>query len=313
MPASDMRVLVTAAGAGPGVAIIKAIRAMGGFVLGVDMSRESAGMHLASEGALVPRADDPSYADRLLSLCAEHRLGMVIPILDVEAGPVSAASARFADAGVYAAVNGPWCVQHANDKKLSFEVCAEAGVPQPARFDDPRSAPADAFPLIGKPIRGVGSHGIVVAQDVSKLPADTSAHLWQRFIEGPEFSIDTFGDPASENFVAVPRHRREVRSGQMVRGETVHDPALQDFARRTCAAFRVTDVSCLQVIRDDQGALHFVELNPRYGTGISLSIAAGVPFPYLQWLAYHDPSALEPSMLAFRPLTMVRYWEEVFL
>ena len=61
------------------------------------------------------------------------------------------------------------------------------------------------------------------------------------------------------------------------------------------------------------GALYFVEMNPRYGTGISLSIAAGIEFPRLQWLAHYDPDAITPDMLKFRAnVEMLRYWEEVY-
>ena len=52
-----MRALVTAAGAGPGVAIIKAIKRSGvpgAFVVGVDMGEDAAGLYLADAGERVP-------------------------------------------------------------------------------------------------------------------------------------------------------------------------------------------------------------------------------------------------------------------
>ncbi|HYX22513.1 MAG TPA: ATP-grasp domain-containing protein, partial [Thermoanaerobaculia bacterium] len=139
------------------------------------------------------------------------------------------------------------------------------------------------------------------------------ALLWQQWVAGQEFSIDTFGDPDSDRFVAVPRLRRVVKAGQMVDGETVADSRLIEFARTTCRAFGARDVCCVQAIRDAQGELWFVEVNPRYGTGVSLSIHAGIDFPRLQWLSAFAPETITPDRLRFRSgAGVLRYWEEIY-
>lgn len=321
---TEMRALVTAAGAGPGTAIIKAIvRGTGGmdawkrFVVGVDMSPDSAGLLLADAAELVPAAKDPSYVDRILEVCAKHRVNLVIPIFDLETPVFAKARERFEAAGVHLALNSLACVESANDKVASFDVCATAGIRQPERFATPAEAPVDAFPLLGKPTKGIGSKDMVLLETkASAIPAGTPVEklLWQRFIRGPEYSIDTFGHPDGPHFVAVPRHRELVRAGQMVKGATVGDADLQAFAAACVRAFDVRDVSCTQVIRDEKSKeLYFVEMNPRYGTGISLSIAAGVPFPLLQWLARFSPSSIRPEMLQWKAgMKMIRYWEEAY-
>lgn len=308
-----MRILVTAAGAGPGVALIKAIRRMGGFALGVDGREQASGLYLADAHATVPMARDPEYIPTLIGLCKEHNVGMVVPILDVETPHVAQARERLAEEWIHAAVNPLQCLELSNDKVRSYETCEAAGIGQPQRFASPAEAPADAFPLIGKPFRGVGARGIVKLENKDDVVPDDEERLWQCFIQGDEFSIDTWGDPTTDQFVAVPRHRREVRAGQMVQGDTRNDADLLDFARKACTAFGVKDVSCVQVIRGADGKLYFVEMNPRYGTGISLSIAAGIAFPRLQWLAHYEPDAIIPEMLQFEAgVEMLRYWEEVY-
>ena len=316
----DMRVIVTAAGAGPGTAIVKALMRMnvpGSHVVAVDMSENAAGLYLAHAGELVPGAKHPDFIDRVLEVAKTHRVNLVIPIFDLETPVFAAARTRLEAEGVAVAVNSERAIAAANDKVRSFEVCEAAGIRQPERFTHPSNAPASAYPLLGKPIGGVGSKGMVhLEKPGDPIPewVDPSALLWQRFIRGAEYSIDTWGRPGTDRWVAVPRHRRVVRDGQMVQGETDDDPDLLAFAARACEAFGISDVSCLQVIRGESDReLYFVEMNPRYGTGISLSIAAGVPFPRLQWLAAHDPDAITPEMLRFRPgLRMIRYWEEIF-
>jgi carbamoyl-phosphate synthase large subunit len=313
-----MRVLVTAAGSGPGVAVVKALRDAAepaAYVLAVDMSPRAAGLFLAHARALVPAAGQPEYPQRLLDLCVEHGIDMVIPIFDAETPVLARERDRFRNAGIHVAANPLACVLAANDKLESFRVCAAAGIAQPRRFEQPRAAAAGRLPLVGKPLRGVGGKGIVRLAPGDPVPPSLAAKplLWQEYVAGQEFSIDTFGDPDSERFVAVPRLRRLVKAGQMVDGETVADAELAAFARAVCRAFGARDVCCIQAIRAASGQLLFVEINPRYGTGVSLSIHAGVNFPRLQWLSAFAPDAITPDMLRFRPGTgMIRYWQEVY-
>jgi carbamoyl-phosphate synthase large subunit len=241
---------------------------------------------------------------------------MAIPVLDAEAFQFAKRRADFESRGVFPAVNSLACLNDAHDKHRAFEVCRQAGITQPERFDSPDAAAPNAFPLIGKPLFGDGSKGLLVLEEPQSplLPGiDVSSYIWQQYIRGKEYSIDTFGAPASPYYVAVPRYRRLVRDGQMVQGYTDDDPSLIDFACRICTAFGTSDIGCIQAIRDDNGDLFFIEINPRYGAGISLSLEAGVNFPHLQWLAHAAPEAITPEMTRFRPgVEMLRYWDAVF-
>jgi carbamoyl-phosphate synthase large subunit len=314
------RVLVTGAGAGPGVAVIKALSRSnhdGEFVLGVDMSRRAAGLYLADDFELIPAAGSDEFVPRLLELASKHSLNMIIPILDVEAAVVATHRSAFESRGIMVAANSSDCIANCHDKRRAYSICETSGIAQPRRFDSPDQAPKELFPLIGKPAMGVGARGIVLLENPAHSPPKSthqSEYVWQQFVRGEEYSIDTFGAPSASYFVAVPRLRRVVRSGQMVQGSTMDDPALLAFAAQVCSAFRTTDVCCIQVIRAAGGELHFVECNPRYGTGISLSIAAGVDFPRLQWLARVAPQEITATMTQFKPgLEMLRYWEEIYL
>jgi carbamoyl-phosphate synthase large subunit len=315
----EPRILVTAAGSGPGVAVVKALRLAAGFdafVVAVDMSDRAAGLFLAHERALVPRAEDAGYLDRILEVATEHAVNMIIPIFDTETPVFAQAGKRFRQQGIHVAVNPLGCILKANDKALSFAVCAAAGIAQPPRFEHPDRADPAAYPIVGKPLQGVGAKGLVMLEAPGGLPPwiDPAAFIWQSWIRGPEYSIDTFGDPDSAGFVAVPRLRRLVKAGQMVDGETVDDPALTGFAREVCRAFGARDVCCVQVIRDAGGGLYFIEINPRYGTGVSLTIQAGVHLPRLQWLSAFAPESITPDLLRFRAgAGVIRYWEEIYL
>jgi carbamoyl-phosphate synthase large subunit len=314
-----MRVLVTAAGSGAGVAVVKALRRMErgeAFVMAVDMRPDAAGLYLADSWEIVAAPTSDGFVDQMLDLCRRFAINMVIPVFDSETPVFAVERPRFWAEGIHVAVNPPGCIRSANDKELSFQTCKAAGILQPSRFATPQEAPPETYPILGKPILGVGAKGIVHLESrETPLPRGTrvGSCIWQQFIQGEEFSIDTFGDPDSDRFVAVPRFRRVVRAGQMVKGHTCADPELINFARTICRAFGAFDVACVQVIRTAEGALYFIEINPRYGTGVSLSIHAGVNFPRLQWLSAFAPDQITPAMLQFKAgVEMIRYWEELY-
>lgn len=281
-------------------------------MLATDMSQDSAGLFLADSAALTPSVGHEDYAGELLRLCETHEIDLVIPILDLEVPVVGSLISQLELLGTRVAVDPPTVTSVALDKGLSIAKCVEAGVQIPPTWEHLGEVPHDQYPIIGKPRMGTGARGIVKVASPSSAPTlRDDGLLWQKFVAGPEYSIDMWGSAATSLFTAVPRWRRRIRDGQMVFGETVHDDDLIAFARNVADSFGVAQVSCLQVIRGEDEQLYFVELNPRYGTGVSLSIAAGVHFPALQWYHAHRPERLAEVPRRFTAGTkMIRYWEE---
>jgi carbamoyl-phosphate synthase large subunit len=316
-----MRILVTGAGAGPAISIIKALKAWDRdperIVVATDMNGDAAGFMLADQCVITPATMAADFVPALLKACSDHHIEMVIPILDADAAALSAAADMFCAAGTAVATHTPQSIRQCSDKLLAYQLCLTSGIRQPESFSGPGDAPDEAFPILAKPRRGVSARGIMVFPNrPAAMPfADTPGDLlWQRFVQGQEFSIDTFSRPSLGDFVAVPRRRDIVKAGQMVRGETCADPQLVAFAAECCEAFGLTDVACIQVIREVRSnELFFIEANPRYGTGVSLSIAAGVFFPRLQHLRNVLRKQIPATFLKFQPgVRMARFWEEIY-
>lgn len=317
-----MRVLVTSSGAGPAIALIKALRGLDQdpdrLVLATDMSRNSAGLYLADEFRITGSMTSPEFIPQLIEICRECRIEMIIPVLDGDALKLSTAREQFKAVGTVVACNSPQSIERANDKLLSYQVCQEAGVRQPRLYEGPDAISEADLPVLAKPRGGVSGRGIIRFDGVSELRGFTgnaTGMLWQQFIPGDEFTVDTFSKPSAGNFVAVPRLRKVVKAGQMVQGETIDDPEVIEFAGRCCEAFDITDVACVQIIRHSATQeLYFVEINPRYGTGVSLSIAAGVFFPRLQYERNVVGLPTAASAASFIPgLQVFRFWQEVYL
>jgi carbamoyl-phosphate synthase large subunit len=317
-----MRILVTSAGAGPAIALIKALRELDHdrdrCVLATDMSRNSAGLYLADTFRITSSMSSEEFVPQLVKICAEERIEMVIPVLDGDALKLSAARDQFKAVGSVVACNPSRTIEQANDKLQSYRVCEGAHIRQPQLYPTPTAISERDLPVLVKPRHGVSGRGIVRFDTLSQLRANTDTSdesLWQTFIPGDEYTVDTFSKPSAGDFIAVPRLRRVVKAGQMVQGETVYDTEVIEFAGRCCEAFGTGDVACVQIIRHaTTKELYFVEINPRYGTGVSLSIAAGVFFPRLQYdrNVKGTPVSL-PADSFTAGLKVFRFWQEVYL
>jgi carbamoyl-phosphate synthase large subunit len=309
-----VRFLVTAAGSGPGAAVIRAIKmiAPDAYVVAVDANPHSAGLYLADAWSLVPTADDEHYVQALVTIAARHGVELIIPIMDVELPRIVADQHAFERSGTLVAANPLSSIVLATSKIRSTKACLDAGISVPETWD-PGLGPAP-FSLYGRPDHGLGTRGNIRVATGEAIP-QVEQFLWQRELQGREFSIDLWCGGGTQWFVAVPRERLAVRSGQSVKGKVIADRSLVEFARRVANVHEFTDVACIQIIEESETKeLFFIEANPRYGTGVSLSVAAGVRFPELQYLARFEPERIVSEMLEFRDgLMMLRYWNEIFL
>lgn len=316
------KVAVTSINKFCGTAVVKVVLSMGPEwgVYGMDEFKNFAAVHMCNGYAQVPSVSDPDYVKAVIKYYHEFECGMLIPTSDEDCFVLTAAREELEAADVKLASNSHLAVKISNNKKSSYHRAAAAQIRQPRMFS---SFPLvnNNFPVIGKPLVGSGSEGHLVLETYREMLRreeagliDRDDYLWQQFIKGQEYCIDTFGHPDSEHFVAVPRVRRHVLWGQTFKAWTVEDPELVAFAAQVCRAFQITEMSCIDVIRGEDGQLYFIEINPRYGSGVSLAVAAGARFPELQWWSLYDPSRIEPHMGNWKAgVEMLRYIEEVFL
>lgn len=260
-------------------------------VLAVDCSWYSGAFHDADEAFIVPRCADPDFVPRLLEICEQQHVDLVIPTLDPELAVYAAAREQFAAIGTTVAISSPEVAAIGGDKQRTHDWLVEHGFPtvQQGSLDDVRADPgAWAFPLIVKPRFGSASIGVGVARDMDELEQAAAAPdaLVQSLAPGVEHTIDLLASRDGQCRVAIPRRRIEVRSGEVSKAVTVRSPALIELAEKLCAAlpgaFGALNVQVFVGDGDDDGRpgqLSVIEMNARFGGGYPLSYAAGADFP----------------------------------
>lgn len=313
-----VNVLVTSAGAGPAIAVLKALRQQRQVsvrLIAADMDPTAPGLYLCDQPYIVPQATDATFLPRIRKICDREQIDAVIPIYDSELAVFSRAKGSLESAGMKVLVNPIDVVERANDKRQAHEHCLALSIPVPRLYSVAEiESGTVTLPLIVKPRQGIGSQGIQVvwaAEMLARLQL-TDQTLVQEYLDGDEYTVDTLSDGHGKCLVAVPRLRMSVKSGQMVKGRVVADPELMRQAYRVVEGFGVTGAACLQV-KVRQGIPYFIELNPRYGTGLSLTVGAGANLPLLE-LKQALNMPIEPAEWQFQDgVTLLRYWEEIIL
>jgi len=137
------------------------------------------------------------------------------------------------------------------------------------------------FPLFIKPRDGAGAKNSFKVENEKELAffLDYVPNpLVQKYVTGQEYTIDVFSDLSSNVVCAVPRKRLEVRDGEMTKGVTEKNRTLITYASEVARKLGTIGPICVQCFEVD-GGYNFTEINPRFGGGITLSIAAGADVP----------------------------------
>jgi carbamoyl-phosphate synthase large subunit len=316
-------VLLTSAGRR--VALLRAFRRAldalgGGRVLAADARPSAAALHAADAHFVVPRCDGPDYVPALLELCRREGVVLVVPTIDTELPALAAARETFARAGIAVAVSGPATVAIAFDKAETAAFLSRAGIPAPATLDLAHALAGGngfAFPVVLKPRFGSGSVGVHVVRDLDELrfyAARVPRPLLQTWAPGVEYTLDVLVAPGGDVACAVVRHRLETRAGEISKGWTVRDPAVETWGRRLVE--RLPDAAgplTLQCFKAPDGRVAFIEINPRFGGGFPLALEAGADYPrwLLEW-ALGRPSTARAD--GWRPdVAMLRYDDAIFV
>ncbi len=293
---------------------MRALRAEPVEFLSADIDPHAPGLFLvdAEHRLLLPRGDDPGFADALLEICRERAVDVVVPTVDSELITLAESRDEFADAGTAVLVAPTRALRRCLDKWALMQI-ADGSVPIPrcAPLDDDFNPDAFELPVVVKPRVGSGSRGVrrIDSWDALGTFRDPTL-LVQEHLPGPEYSLDVLATADGEVRAVVPRERLRVDSGIAITSRTVHDDELESVGARAVKAAGLTGVANVQVMRDAAGTPRLIEINPRFPGTMPLTVASGVNMPRLALgEVLGDP--IPPGPLEFRDVAMTRVFEDV--
>ena len=282
-------------------------------VIGADLNPLALARTLADDFWPMPALRDEALPELLAGLQARH-ITYLIPTRDGELAFWSRHHAALAAAGVAVLVSTPEAVHRCLDK-LEFAAFGQLhGLPTIATTRDIDALterqlyPPTAF--VVKERHGAGS----LSLGLNLSPAAALAHartlqepVFQPFIHGREISVDGYIDCTGRVHGLVARTRDVVVHGESQVTTTLPDAALLARLFPLVEKLRLYGPFVLQALLTDDGGLHLIECNCRFGGASTLSIAAGVDsfYWFLQEAGGGDLQAF-PFVPVAGPLRQVR-------
>jgi carbamoyl-phosphate synthase large subunit len=286
-------------------------------VVAADPNPLAPAQYAAHHRVAVPLIRDPGYVPALRALCDEHGVGAIVPLTDLDIETL--AQARADGHLPEALVPGPDTARATYDKYEAHRTLERLGLPSP-----PTVLPGEevaSYPVMLKPRRGSGADSIHRADDAGEAAffaryLRAKEPMVQRFMDGPEFSIDCLSDTEGRCLNAIPRSMLESRGGESIKGTVLDDPELVDLGRRVVEALGVRGPCTVQAFRDREIGLGITDVNTRFGGAFPAPMYAALPgrsYPELI-VRMARGEAVEPHVGEYRAgLTFTRYYWQLEL
>jgi carbamoyl-phosphate synthase large subunit len=350
MPATEINILMTGGG-GPGAAgILHCLKQNPLFNITVtDANPNAVGRYLNPDFETIPLANDPAFAETVLSLCRKKNIKALLPLVTKELIPLSKHRNEFEQAGIKLLVSPDASLEIAINKSRLYEFLQWRGIAVPEYRVVDGSAPlaTEQFktaveelgypskPVCFKPSVSNGSRGFrIISEQMNELdlllnhkPDSTYLRLPEairilssgffpellisEFLPGEEYSVDCLAN-RGESVLIVPRIRKRMINGISVEGEFVNDESIISYCRQIIQELQLHGNIGIQVKKSTSGPFLILEINPRVQGTISAALGAGINLPVLAIKLELGLPILPEEFIVKWGTKFSRYWEEVF-
>jgi carbamoyl-phosphate synthase large subunit len=228
--------------------------------------------------AAVPLIDSAEYVPALAQLCAEHRVGAVLPLTDLDIEVLALARER----GELPALVPSSAVARATyDKYEAHRLLQRHGLPSPSTVLPGEDLERLRYPVMVKPRQGSGARSIHLAHTPEQarffIDYVQEPTMVQRAMGGPELSVDCLGDQRGRCLNAIPRTMLESRGGESIKGQVVRDEEMIELGRSVMEALGVRGPATIQAFRDPELGLAITDVNTRFGGAFCAPAYAALP------------------------------------
>jgi carbamoyl-phosphate synthase large subunit len=286
---------------------------------GTDASRLSPASYHVDKAHLVAPIRKKRYTRELLEIVTKTKIDMLVPLIDSELQAIADAADDFRAMGCIPLISGADVIRTCSDKLRTFEVLSAAGIDTPRTWPlaEVTSRKRHRFPSFMKPRAGSAAQGNFKIHDKDELRVlgrRVNDPIVQEFVDGVEYTCDVYTGLDGKVRCVVPRRRLEVRTGEVSKALVVKRADVMNACKRVVAALgECRGVVTIQCMITPEDRVRVLEINPRFGGGAPLAIAAGADFP--KWLLM-ELLGEKPRIRAtgFRNgMGMLRFDDSVFL
>jgi len=265
----------------------------------------------ADRSQTLPLFSDPHCLQSLLEICKAQKISALVPLTNKAIEFLADHRQKLGGDGRRLWIPPNRAIEICHDKWKLFEFLKDEGFDTPSTFLPGKMEPS--FPLLAKPRRGEGSKDMFVIEssdDLEFYARKCPHHVFQKRIEGQEFSIDAFFDQQGSACLIVPRERLVVRGGEVMVSRINMDAGIIDKVEALGTRLGLTGPCTIQGIRDDK--FYFTDANLRFGSGFVHTISAGGNVPLMM---YKELTGQKRDSMNFNikdHSVMTRYPENIF-
>jgi carbamoyl-phosphate synthase large subunit len=297
---------------GPGVAVARSLREDPNFhgkIIGLSYDAMDPGLYMKGllDGAFMlpyPSAGRDALVDRLAYVRERTGMDVLIPNLDAELPALCGEQDTLDRLGIRTFMP----TREQLDARSKPNLIAlgrkfDLPIPDGETLTDVRKLAA-CFQAFGAPIvvkSCLYGAEVCYTLDAAERAFHKYAAKWgypilvQRFVKADEFCVCCVGDGAGGLDGAVPMKKLVITDqGKGWAGVTIADKSLLNLAERTMDALQWRGPCELEVLRDAEGRLSIIEINPRFPAWCDLTFGAGQnqPLQVVRRAMGEDPGRL---------------------
>ena len=287
--------------------------------IGSDMTPLSPALNLCDKKYIVKPIKHPDYLSELLRIVKQNKVKLLVPTIDTELLLLAENKTKFDKLGCRLLLSEPDVINTCQDKRKTYRFLSAKGFDTPVTMTIKKaiSKKKMKWPCFLKPWDGYASRGNAIVKNREELlffAKRIPNAICQELIVGTEHTCDVYVDFDMNVRSVVPRKRIEVRAGEVSIGQVVKNPRIMDATTKLVQQLGAgPGVITIQLFLTKDGGMKFVEINPRFGGGVPLSIKAGANYP--KWILQELIGTKTKIRFGdFRDgLVMLRYDAEVWL
>jgi predicted ATP-grasp superfamily ATP-dependent carboligase len=315
-------ILVTDAGRGSAIAVIRSLGRKNYRVIAADADAKSIGFRSRYAHELLvypaPEAKPQEFCDCLLKTVKAKGVDLIIPVTDLAGQPLARARCSFSEI-TQLALPEDTMLKVVTDKDKTWELARQLGVPVPETYVVETATEALevsarlGWPLVLKPQSSrklregnrIDSFKVTYAADADDLNQQMQALegrcsvLLQRYCPGVGHGVELLMSEGKP--LAAFQHKRlrelPITGGPSAYRESVRlDPDLYDYSLRLLQALRWTGLAMVEFKVGAAGPM-LMEINGRIWGSIPLAVRSGIDFPLLLAELYlRGPDMIKPQL-----------------
>lgn len=255
-----------------------------------DCDATASGLYGNNDGFFIlpkPVDDEKKYVTKLMNLCIDKDIKLVVPVIDPEIFILSAYKDQFYEKGIIILVSDRKVLDICYDKELMNDFLLKNSFLVPksyyslSSFENDYNKSQVGFPVYLKPIKGSGSVETYKVDNFATLrPLFHDGMMIQECLIGNEYGVDTLNTFSKSPVRCVIKRKVSMRSGETDKSITVENTNIQNLFLLLAKKLGHIGNLDADVIETTHG-LYVIDLNPRFGGGYPATYAAGENYPSL--------------------------------